>query len=438
MHTIDCFKYVKWGGFMSELRVIGGKNLCGSVVAPGAKNSILPLLAASVLVEGLVRFSNVPRLSDVFAAYDILCALGCKVATVKDGCAVDATTLSSSCIPPYLMETMRSSLFFLAPVLKRTKCAKITQPGGCKLGARPIDIHLNGLEAMGAKIIYGSDNDDCIELRTKDGLIGADYTLKFPSVGATETLIMAGVTAKGKTVLRGVAKEPEIEDLVRFLISCGARIAGVGTDVLYIDGVSDLNGATHNVCPDRISVGTVLCAVAACGGEVIIKNCNSLHVSAVYPMLKKLGCGVTVIAEDTICAYSCGVQNGIGDVFADIYPAFSTDCAPILMAACLRAKGLSSCTDTIFENRFACSRDFSSLGANVKISKNKISVCGVKQLNGATLYAKDLRGGAALVIAAMQACGQSTVKGVEYINRGYEDIAALFSKLGADIKLVDV
>ncbi len=416
---------------MRDIIVRGKKNLNGSVEIPGAKNSALPLIAASVLFKTSVVLNNVPNLSDVKTAIEILNVLGCKADFYEKTLSINAQSVVNSYIPEHLMQTMRSSLFFLAPILVRKKKACITAPGGCKLGARPIDIHLDGLESMGA--IVELDELGKINLTADNGLKGADFTLKFPSVGATETLIMAAATAKGKSVLRGVAKEPEIEDLIRFLQSGGAKIFGANTDVLYIDGVENLHETRHTVCPDRITAATVMCAVAACGGETLLLNCNPEHVGAITPHLNLLGCNTIETSASSLCVSSSGLKSGIGSVFTDIYPAFSTDAAPVLMAACLRAKGQSICTDTIFENRFACAKEFNLLCADAQTNANTITVNGVNELYGANLTAHDLRGGAALVVAAMQAIGESRISNMHFIARGYEDIVKLFSTLGADI-----
>ncbi len=417
---------------MKDIIVEGKKCLNGSVEIPGAKNSALPLIAASVLFKTNVTLCNVPNLSDVKTAIEILNVLGCKTRFNKKTLSINASSVVNTCIPENLMQTMRSSLFFLAPILVRKKKACITTPGGCKLGSRPIDIHLDGLESMGAKVVCNDLGE--ITLTAKNGLKGTDFTLKFPSVGATETLIMAAVLATGKSVLRGVAKEPEIEDLIRFLQSGGAKIAGAKTDVLYIEGVKNLHEAQHTVCPDRITTSTVMCAVAACGGEVLVLNCNPEHVSSVFSYLNILGCQTINTGANSICVSSGGPKCGIGNVFTDIYPAFSTDAAPILMAACLRAKGQSVCTDTIFENRFACAKEFNALGANAKTNANKIIINGAGELYGAKITAHDLRGGAALVVAAMQANGISKISNTHFIARGYEDIVTLFNVLGANIR----
>ncbi len=421
---------------MKRIEVVGQNPLNGSIEIPGAKNSALPLLAASVLFTQKVVLNNVPNLSDVHCAIKILNELGCETSFQEDEVSVNAKNVEKAHIPQELMQTMRSSLFFLAPMLVRKRFASIYMPGGCKLGLRPIDIHLNGLLALGASVNYGTNNEQTIDVSAKNGLKGTDFTLKFPSVGATETLIMAAVTARGKTILRGVAKEPEVVDLIRFLQSAGAKIVGAGSDVLYIEGVDMLFGTRHKVCPDRITATTVLCATAACGGHVLVLNCDNSHLLAVIPLLKQLGCDFVFTNSDSVYVTSQGPKLAIDNVYTDIYPAFPTDSAPLLIAACLRAEGISKCTDTIFENRFACAHGFNALGASVKISKNTIAVKGANQLVATHLHAPDLRGGAALVIGAMQAKGKSIIEGVEYINRGYEDIVKMFSSLGANMKWV--
>ncbi len=419
---------------MQTLKVCGENALSGSVKIPGAKNSALPIMAASVLCEGKVKLKNIPKLSDVNSCVQILNSLGCVASFFDNTALIDATSIEKNKIPDYLMRSMRSSLFFLAPILVRKGKAKITTPGGCNLGSRPIDIHLNGLCAMGAKIEHSQINKGEIEVVSNGRLNGADFTLHFPSVGASETLLMAAATAKGQTTLRGVAKEPEVVDLANFLQSAGAKIKGIGTDVLQIEGALQLKSTEYTICPDRVTAATVLCAVAGCSGEVLLSNCDNIHLQSVINYLQLLGAKIIEMGNEVLCVSSGGAKNAIGDVYTGVYPAFPTDIAPVLMAACLKAQGISRCTDTIFEQRFACSRGFNALGANTHCFGSSISIQGVKQLKAANLTAPDLRGGAALVLAAMQADGESVISGVEHINRGYEDIALLFNALGANIK----
>lgn len=417
---------------MKALTICGTRGLFGSVRIPGAKNSVLPMLAASVLCHGTVTLTNVPCLSDVAASVRILQSVGCKIAQ-KSGCvSVTAPQVPGSAVSGELMRTMRSSLFYLAPLLARTGRAQIGTPGGCRLGARPIDMHLSGLAQMGAQIAENADGS--LTLTAPDGLSGADVTLRFPSVGTTETLLMAASAARGESVLRGVATEPEVTDLARFLQSAGGDIAGIGTRTLRVRGSDCLMGTRYAVCPDRITAATVLCAVAGCGGEVLLTNIRSAHLTEVLRALRAAGCMVSASGEDSAALASDGALRAAGDWETGVYPGFPTDAAPLLAAALLRAKGASRVTDTIFENRFACAEGFAALGADVSVRGRTLSVRGVSRLAGAAaLRAPDLRGGAALVIAALQAEGESRIAQAEHISRGYEDIASLFASLGADI-----
>lgn len=333
------------------------------------------------------------------------------------------------------MRTMRSSLFYLAPMLARTGRARIGTPGGCRLGARPIDMHLSGLARMGARAEENADGS--LTLSAPDGLSGADITLRFPSVGTTETLLMAASTARGESVLRGVATEPEVTDLARFLQSAGADITGIGTRTLRVRGSDCLMGTRYAVCPDRITAATVLCAVAGCGGEVLLTNIRSAHMAEVLRALRGAGCMISASGEDSAALASDGTLRAAGERETGVYPAFPTDAAPLLAAALLRAEGESRVTDTIFENRFACAEGFAALGARVSVRGRTLEVRGVPRLAGAALRAPDLRGGAALVIAALQAEGESRIAEAQHISRGYEDIASLFASLGADIAWVN-
>ena len=417
---------------MESLHITGGKSLCGCVRIPGAKNSVLPILAASILCHGAVSLRNVPQLSDVAASLQILHSLGCEATMTGDTVQVLPGENLCSAVPPHLMRLMRSSVFYLAPVLARTGRAAISQPGGCRLGARPIDIHLAGLCAMGAQV---TETETETIVTAPNGLHGTEFRLRFPSVGATETLLMAAATAKGYTVLHGVATEPEIVDLARFLQGAGAKISGAGTSTISVEGQELLLGTQHSIGPDRIVTATVLCAVAGCGGEVLVQQCDANQVKSVIELLQKAGCVFSASGRGSMCIASDGCLSGVGDVFTGVYPAFPTDAAPLVAAALLKARGETTLTDTIFENRFACAKGFAALGANVRCKKESLYLAGMQHLQGTALAAEDLRGGAALCIAAMMAQGDSIVTGVPYIARGYENIAALFAQLGAQITL---
>lgn len=420
---------------MKALTICGTRGLFGSVRIPGAKNSVLPMLAASVLCHGTVTLTNVPCLSDVASSVRILQSIGCRIAQHSGCISVTSPETPGNAVSEELMRTMRSSLFYLAPMLARTGRARIGTPGGCRLGARPIDMHLSGLARMGARAEENADGS--LTLSAPDGLSGADITLRFPSVGTTETLLMAASTARGESVLRGVATEPEVTDLARFLQSAGADITGIGTRTLRVRGSDCLMGTRYAVCPDRITAATVLCAVAGCGGEVLLTNIRSAHMAEVLRALRGAGCMISASGEDSAALASDGTLRAAGERETGVYPAFPTDAAPLLAAALLRAEGESRVTDTIFENRFACAEGFAALGARVSVRGRTLEVRGVPRLAGAALRAPDLRGGAALVIAALQAEGESRIAEAQHISRGYEDIASLFASLGADIAWVN-
>lgn len=418
----------KRGVRMQVLDVWGAQGLHGTVRVPGAKNSVLPLLAASLLCTQAVTLENVPGLTDVACAVRILRELGCGVRGPYKG-VLDVLPASEpgSTVPPEDMRAMRSSLFFLAPMLVRAGRACVGLPGGCKLGARPIDMHLKGLAQMGAQV---EESGASLFLRAPRGLQGADITLRFPSVGASETLLMAAVCAKGMTVLRGAATEPEVQDLARFLCSAGASIEGIGTRTLRIMGTPQLGGARHIVCADRIVAATALCAVAACGGDVCLTGENGAHLAALLHILRRMGCevcrtpgGLMMARQGRLCAP--------GALYTDVYPALATDAAPLLAAVFLKSEGFSAVTDTVFENRFACAEGFAAMGGNVRVSGRTLLAKGRRRLHAADVAAPDLRGGAALCIAALCADGKSTIREAQHIARGYEDMAALIRTLGA-------
>lgn len=415
---------------MDTWKISGGESLFGSVRIPGAKNSVLPLMAASLLCNGTVTLSDVPNLSDVAASRRILQSLGCTVRRKGRTLSITQGAELGSAVPEECMRAMRSSVFYLAPLVARTGRALIYNPGGCRLGARPIDLHLKGLADMGAQIRQAGN---ALEVTAPNGLRGAQISLRFPSVGATETLLMAAVCARGETVLRGVAVEPEVRDLIRFLQSAGACITGAGSRTLHIMGRDFLSGTQFRPCPDRITAATVLCAVAGCGGEVLLNNTCNDDLLPVTRILRRAGCAILSCGPRSLAISSCGRASGVESLFTDVHPAFPTDAAPLMGAALLRARGETAITDTIFENRFSCAEGFSALGGSVNVFGRTLYVHGVPALRAARLCAPDLRGGAALVIAALQAEGESFLTATGHIMRGYEDLPALFGALGAKI-----
>ncbi|WP_367925469.1 UDP-N-acetylglucosamine 1-carboxyvinyltransferase [uncultured Ruthenibacterium sp.] len=415
---------------MDTWKISGGESLFGSVRIPSAKNSVLPLMAASLLCSGTVTLTDVPNLSDVMASRRILQSLGCKVRWKGRTLSITPGQQIGSTVPEEYMRAMRSSVFYLAPLLVRTGKALIYTPGGCRLGARPIDLHLKGLADMGAEI---RQSGNALEVTAPTGLHGAQISLRFPSVGATETLLMAAVCARGETILRGVAIEPEVIDLIRFLQSAGACITGAGSRTLHIMGRDFLSGTQFRPCPDRITAATVLCAVAGCGGEALLTNTCNDDLLPIVRVLRRAGCSIAACGPHSLAISSCGRVGGVENLFTDVHPAFPTDAAPLVGAAMLRAQGETAITDTIFENRFSCAEGFSALGASVSVSGRTLYVHGVPALRAARICAPDLRGGAALVIAALQAEGESYLTGIDHIARGYEDLTSLLGKLGARI-----
>lgn len=418
---------------MQAIKVTGGRFLHGHVRIPGAKNSVLPIMAASLLCEGGVILDNVPYLSDVRCAAQILQKLGCRVLSSEHRICVQPAEHLSSEISPELMSKMRSSVFFLAPLLSRTGSAVASVPGGCNLGARPIDIHLDGLSKMGVQI---EQKEQVLFLKAPHGLKGARIALRYPSVGATETLLMAACRAQGETILTGCSVEPEVVDLAHFLRKAGACIEGIGTRCLKIYGKTKLGEVHHTVCPDRITAATVLFATAACGGEVELENVCSTDMKAIMRVLTRMGCEIRE-QENRIHLTRYEALQAVPELLTDVHPAFPTDACPLLAAAMLRANGTTFITDTVFENRFACAQEFNKMRAACGTQASTICIEGVSRMKGTQVHAPDLRGGAALVIAGLQAQGDTIITGLEHIARGYEDIAGLFVGLDAQISYVE-
>lgn len=421
-----------WGAFcVDKIVACGGLPLFGEVEMPTAKNSILPILAAAVLAQGPVRIRRAPLLRDVDTSLQLLEALSCPAVRAGGDLLLVPGGAVGDSVPPQLMAAMRSSIYYLAPMLARGGRARITFPGGCRLGARPIDIHLEGLAAMGAAIRQEGEELDCA---APLGLHGAQFHLHFPSVGATETLMMAAAAARGDTVLTGVAREPEVVDLANFLNACGARIEGAGGSRLSIRG-GPLHGCDYTPIPDRITAQTVLCAVAACGGAVTLRRAPFAPLQPLADLLRRAGCAVQPLPDDGVQIEAVDRLSGLGELETGVYPAFATDAGPLLAAAMLTAEGDTALRETIFTNRFACAAEFARMGADARVSGDGglLRIRGVSGLHGDRLEAKDLRGGAALVIAALAAQGESEITGVEFIRRGYEDIAGLFRGLGAQV-----
>lgn len=414
---------------MSELVINGGKKLSGEICVQGAKNSVLPVLAATVLCGGECVIHNCPELSDVETSLKILAHLGCGCKKDGDTVAVNAKDISDYSIPDTLMREMRSSVVFLGAVIGRTGKAVISSPGGCELGPRPIDLHLSSLNKMGVTV---REEHGYLNCTAENGLHGAEITLNFPSVGATENIILAAVLAEGDTVIHGAAKEPEISDLADFLNSAGARINGCGSDTVKIRGVKTLGGAEHSIIPDRIVAATYMACAAVTGGNITLKNVMPPHMASILWLFNESGCKVNINGK-SINLLSPQRLLRVPTVRSLVYPGFPTDAGPIAAALLCKADGTSVFVENIFENRFRYVDELKRFGAKIK-TEGKIAVIeGVTELSAADCKATDLRGGAALVIAALAANGKSKIGEIQHIERGYEDISENLRLIGADI-----
>ena len=411
------------------MTVQGGRSLYGTVEVPAAKNSVLPLLAASLLCGGPVRLEQVPRLSDVEDCLGILRAVGCGAAWEGEDVVVSGPP---SCCRMPLAETarMRASVLFAAPLLARLGRVETALPGGCRIGARPVDWHLAALEQMGAQITQAGDR---LVLTAPWGLRGTEICLPGPSVGATETVLLAGCTARGETILHGAAREPEICDLAQFLNRCGGKVQGAGTDEIHIQGVGALHGATYRPMPDRICASTLACAVAAARGWITIAGCSPALYGPVLDVLEQAGCTVSRTAGSATVG-RMGSLQGAGRLVTGGYPALATDAAPLVAAALLFGEGTTVLEDRVFEARFGCAEGFAAMGAQVKVEGRTLQIRGGRPLRGTAVTACDLRGGAALVVAALGAQGKTRIAGCEYIARGYASLGEMLTGLGARIE----
>ena len=389
-----------------DLIITGGVPLNGTVRIPAAKNSVLPLLAASLLCSGTVRLLAVPQLADVDTSLVLLRGAGC--AARWQGSDITVQSMPSVCrLEPEAAAQMRASILFCAPLLARLGRVETVLPGGCRIGARPIDLHLSGLAQMGAHW--------------------------FPSVGATETLLLAAVCAQGETVLRGAAREPEIGDLAAFLNRCGGCVQGAGTGTVRVQGRRMLYGCSFAPMADRIVASTLACACAAAGGRVELTGWAAAVYAPLLEILAQMGCGIETGPESAVIVRS-GALHGAGRVFTGVYPALATDAAPLLAAAMLCADSVSSIEDVVFERRFACADGFAAFGADVRVQQRTLHIRPVRQLQGAEAAAPDLRGGAALVIAALAARGRSRIADTGHIDRGYACFVQMLTELGAQIE----
>ncbi|MGM9538852.1 MAG: UDP-N-acetylglucosamine 1-carboxyvinyltransferase [Candidatus Onthomonas sp.] len=414
---------------MSAILISGGRRLEGAVHIHGAKNSVLPILAATILSGSVSVIHNCPPLSDVAASVSILEHLGCRVTREGDTITVDSGPLDRCDIPEYLMREMRSSVIFLGAVLARTGEARLSMPGGCELGPRPIDLHLSALRRLGAEI---DEAGGALKCRTR-GLRGAEISFTIPSVGATENAMLAACGAKGRTVLYNAAREPEIWDLQQFLNACGAHIQGAGSSVITIEGQIPLHMAEHRVISDRICAATYLSAAALTGGEIEVDGVPRRQLVLITDLFSLAGCQVRE-EEERIWLTSNGRLKSVPPVRTAPYPGFPTDAQPPVMAALTRARGTTVFVETIFENRYRHTQELARMGADIRVEGRVAVVCGVPKLHGASLEAADLRGGASLVVAALGAEGESRITGLHHLDRGYAGLTEHFSALGAQIR----
>ncbi len=416
---------------MSRLIIEGGRPLDGEIAVQGAKNAVLPILAATLLNSGRSVIKNCPRLSDVKKTVEILKELGCRVKQEDDVIIVDSSQLGSCTICEELMRQMRSSIIFLGAIIGACGEARVSMPGGCEIGSRPIDLHLKALAQMGVDIKEEHGYIYCCA----DNISGADIHLDFPSVGATENIMLAAVLSDGLTVIRNAAREPEIVDLSRFLNRMGARITGAGESVIYIEGVERLYEAEYTIMPDRIAASTYLLCGMITGGRVAVKHCVPEDNAALISALRTMGAGIRT-ERDIMYTYPVKELKSPKLVRTMPYPGFPTDIQSPFMALCCTAKGTTVFVETIFENRFRHVDELVRMGADVRVEGRTAVIRGVKRLFGAIVEARELRGGASLVTASLAAEGKSVVEHSEYIDRGYENIERNLRALGADIKRV--
>ncbi|WP_418791122.1 UDP-N-acetylglucosamine 1-carboxyvinyltransferase [Phosphitispora sp. TUW77] len=418
---------------MEKLVVRGGKPLYGKVRVSGAKNAVLPIIASTLLAEeGICQISGVPYLADVETLIDLLRFMGAEATRKEETLTVDAKILTNTEAPYDYVSKMRASFLVMGPLLGRYGYAKTFLPGGCKIGTRPIDLHLKGFVSLGAEIVR---EDGFVVAKVKDRLKGGKVYLDFPSVGATENIIMAAILAEGTTYIQNAAEEPEIVDLANFLNAMGAKVTGAGTNVVKIEGQASLKGAVHQVIPDRVEAGTYMVAAALTGGEIYIENVITEHLKPVIAKLEETGVkiqnggsGIRVSGPENIEPVNIQTLP---------YPGFPTDMQPQITALLTRAKGTSMITETVFENRFMHTEELGRMGADIWVDGRVAVIKGVSGLNGARVQATDLRGGAALILAGLVAKGETEINFIHHIDRGYEKLEDKFCRLGADIRRVN-
>ena len=414
---------------MSKLLIKGGRSLYGEAEIKAAKNAVLPILAATILTEDRCEILNVPKITDISNMLKILQTLGSEVSLKEGVITVDNRDVNRHNVPNDLAKELRSSFFLLGPILGRMRRAVVAYPGGCDIGVRPLDIHIKGLREMGIAVEESHGMIYCDGSRLK----GADILLDFPSVGATENLMMAAALAKGRTRIANAAKEPEIVDLQNFINAMGGKIQGAGSAVIEIEGVEKLHGCTYTPIPDRIVAGTMLIAGAVCGGEVTVRGAVPEHLEPLLFKLNKSSCFMRCRGDKITVARKGGLRN-LDKLETQPYPGFPTDLQSQIMVMMSVSEGTGVIVENIFETRFRIVRELMKMGAEITVRDRTAVIRGVNALEGACVAARDLRGGAALVIAGARADGYTTIENVEHIDRGYEAIEELFTTLGAEVK----
>ena len=412
---------------MSSYIIEGGKRLQGETYVTGSKNASLPIMAASILNRGITKLYNVPNIHDTQMMIEILKSLGCKVKKNQNKVVIDSKNVNKFEIPEHLMHQMRSSVIFAGAILGRYKKAIFSYPGGCDIGARPIDLHLKGFEKLGVKINKSFGKISC----EAEEIIPCEINLDFPSVGATENIMLASCLGKGTTNIINAAMEPEIIDLQNFLNQMGAKVSGAGTNIIKIQGVNNLKDVSYNIMPDRIEAGTLLAATAITGGEILLKKVEINHIAPIIDKLEQMGCKIK-LKEREIELKAPKRLKAI-DIKTMPYPGFPTDMQAIIGACLTVANGTSIITENIFENRFKYLQELEKMEVKVKIEGKTAIIKGVKKIYGTKVIATDLRGGASLVLAGLVARGTTKIDNIEYILRGYENLDKKLSNLGAEI-----
>ncbi len=417
---------------MDKFRIVGGTPLSGELPVSGSKNSALPALAACLLTEEPVTLRRIPQVKDIHTMEELLAHTGTKIVDEGGTVCVNAKSLNNPEAPYEVVKTMRASSLVLGPLVARTGRARVSMPGGCAIGARPINLHVSALEQLGATIVQ---SHGYVEAQAPDGLRGGKIHFDRITVTGTEDVLMAAVLARGETVIRNAAREPEVKDLAALLISMGAKIEGAGTSIIKVRGVERLHGTEHAIIPDRIEAGTFVLAAAISQGDVVVSHCNPEHIAALTVKMQKAGAEVEEVDSNAL-RIRCSDRPKAVDVTTEEYPGFATDLQAQYMAWMTIAQGISFVTETIFENRFMHALELARMGANLRIEGRQAIVAGEERLTGAQVIASDLRASASLVLAALVAQGETTIDRVYHMDRGYERIEEKLAAVGARIERI--